>query len=65
LAEFGRSIVAEMFKQLMPIIQNQPKQIEFKQDYYTIKGYASKNKATKKSLIPTLEEISTYIRQPK
>ena len=30
--------------QIIQIANNQPKQIEFIQDYYTIKGYASKNK---------------------
>lgn len=43
LAEFGKSIVAEMFKQIIPLISNQVKQIDIKQDYFSIKGYASKN----------------------
>ena len=42
LAVFGAAIVSEMMKQFLPMIQNQPKQIEFVQDYYSIKGYASK-----------------------
>lgn len=40
LIDFGKTIVSEMFKQLVPMIQNnQPKQIEVKQDYYSILGY--------------------------
>lgn len=42
LAAFGTAIVSEMMKQFLPIIQGQQKQIEFIQDYYSIKGYASK-----------------------
>jgi DNA-binding transcriptional regulator YhcF (GntR family) len=42
LAAFGTTIVTEVMKQFLPLLQNQPKQIEFAQDYYTIKGYASK-----------------------
>lgn len=42
LAAFGTAIVAEMMKQFLPLIQNQTKQFEFIQDYYSIKGYASK-----------------------
>ena len=42
LAAFGASIVSEIMKQFLPILQNQPKQIDFVQDYYSIKGYASK-----------------------
>jgi len=42
LAAFGVTIVSEVMKQFLPLLQNQPKQIEFAQDYYTIKGYASK-----------------------
>lgn len=36
--------MASIPAQIIQIANNQPKQIEFKQDYYTIKGYASKNK---------------------
>lgn len=42
LAAFGASIVTEIMKQFLPMLQNQPKQIDFVQDYYSIKGYASK-----------------------
>ena len=42
LAEFGRALVGEMMKQFLPLIHSQPKQLEFTQDYFTIKGYASK-----------------------
>lgn len=42
LATFGASIVTEIMKQFLPLLQNQHKQIEIAQDYYTIKGYASK-----------------------
>lgn len=42
LAAFGTAIVSEMMKQFLPLIQGQQKQIEFIQDYYSIKGYASK-----------------------
>jgi predicted transcriptional regulator len=42
LAAFGTTIVTEVMKQFLPLLQNQNKQIEFVQDYYTIKGYASK-----------------------
>ena len=42
LAVFGAAIVSEMMKQLLPLIQNPVKQIEFIQDYFSIKGYASK-----------------------
>lgn len=42
LATFGAAIVSEVIKQFLPIIQNQTKQIEFVQDYFSIKGYASK-----------------------
>lgn len=41
LALFGASIVSEMMKQFLPLIQNrQPLMIE--QDYYSITGYANK-----------------------
>lgn len=42
MAAFGVSIVQEMMRQFIPLLQNRPQQIEFVQDYYTIKGYASK-----------------------
>lgn len=42
LAAFGGAIVSEMMKQFLPLIQGKAKQIEFKQDYFSIKGYASK-----------------------
>lgn len=42
LAVLGAAIVSEMMKQFLPMIQNQTRQIEFVQDYYSIKGYASK-----------------------
>lgn len=42
LAAFGTAIVSEMMKQFLPLIQGQQRQIEFIQDYYSIKGYASK-----------------------
>ncbi len=41
MAAFGASIVQEMMKQFLPLIQNrQPTMIE--QDYYSINGYANK-----------------------
>jgi len=42
LAAFGATIVSEVMKQFLPLLQNQNKQIDFVQDYYSIKGYASK-----------------------
>jgi hypothetical protein len=42
LVAFGSAIVSEMMKQFIPLIQSQTKQIDFKQDYFSIKGYASK-----------------------
>jgi hypothetical protein len=42
LAVFGAAIVSEMMKQFIPLIKNPVKQIEFVQDYFSIKGYASK-----------------------
>lgn len=42
LAVFGAAIVSEMMKQFIPLINNQKKQIEFVQDYFTIKGYSNK-----------------------
>lgn len=42
LAVFGAAIVSEMMKQFMPLLQNPVKQIGFIQDYFSIKGYASK-----------------------
>lgn len=45
LAEFGASIVKEIMKQFIPYLQmgnNTTKQIDFIQDYFTIKGYSNK-----------------------
>lgn len=39
LIDFGASIVQEMFKQVLPLMQNNFKHLEIKQDYYSILGY--------------------------
>ncbi len=38
LKDFGKSLVQEIFKQIIPIIQNK-NQIELKQDYFSLLGY--------------------------
>ena len=44
LIEFGKTIVQETFKQLMPIMQSNMNQIEMKQDYFSILGYMNYKK---------------------
>jgi hypothetical protein len=40
LKDFAKEIVSETLKQILPLLQNnQPKQIELKQDYYSTLGY--------------------------
>lgn len=39
---FAKDIVSEIFKQLVPIIQQPIKQLDFVQNYYTVKGYMNK-----------------------
>lgn len=43
LKNFAQAIVSETIKSIIPLIQNQnqPRQIEMKQDYYSILGYAN------------------------
>jgi hypothetical protein len=41
LAEFCHTLVGEMIKQFLPLIQK-PAALEIVQDYFTIKGYANK-----------------------
>lgn len=46
LVDFAKAIVSETMKQFIPLLQQKPQmaQIEYVQDYYSITGYAIKNK---------------------
>lgn len=43
LIDYSKTLVKDIFKELLPLIKNN-NQIEFKQDYYTLKAYCIKNK---------------------
>lgn len=41
LAMFAKALIGEMMREIIPLVA-QPRQIDFVQDYFTIKGYANK-----------------------
>jgi len=63
LADFGKAIVAEMFKQLIPLLQIQQtaqKQLEYVQDYFSVIAYANI-----KGIKPTITQAQAYSRVAK